>query len=41
MSDGRERDAGGYVWGVYASCSGHTRYVALGTTSGAVYAQRG
>ena len=30
--------AGGYVWGVYTSYSGHTRYVALGTTGGTRYA---
>lgn len=30
--------AGGYVWGVYTSYSGHTRYVALGTTGGIRYA---
>lgn len=29
--------AGGYVWGVYTSHSGATRYVALGTTAGARY----
>lgn len=33
----RTVEAGGYVWGVYTSYSGHTRYVALGTTSGVRY----
>lgn len=31
----------GYVWGRYTSYSGHTRWIAVGTASGAVYAQRG
>ena len=30
--------ANGYVWGIYTGASGHTRYVALGSTSGARYA---
>lgn len=38
--DGTFVTAGGYVWGRYTSYSGHTRWIAVGTTSGAVYAQR-
>lgn len=38
--DGAFVTAGGYVWGRYTSYSGHTRWIAVGTTSGAVYAQR-
>lgn len=38
--DGTFVTAGGYVWGRYTSYSGHMRWIAVGTTSGAVYAQR-
>lgn len=38
--DGTFVNAGGYIWGRYTSYSGHTRWIAVGTTSGAVYAQR-
>lgn len=38
--DGTFVSAGGYVWGRYTSYSGHTRWIAVGTTSAAVYAQR-
>lgn len=38
--DGTFVNVGGYVWGRYTSYSGHTRWIAVGTTSGAVYAQR-
>lgn len=38
--DGAFVTSGGYVWGRYTSYSGHTRWIAVGTTSGAVYAQR-
>lgn len=30
-------NSGGYIWGRYTSYSGHTRYVAIGTTSGQSY----
>lgn len=39
--DGTFVTSGGYVWGRYISYSGHTRWIAVGTASGAVYAQRG
>lgn len=39
--DGTFVASDGYVWGRYTSYSGHTRYVAVGTASGTVYAQRG
>lgn len=39
--DGTFVTSGGYVWGRYTSYSGHTRWIAVGTASGAVYAQRG
>lgn len=38
--DGTFVTSGGYVWGRYTSYSGHKRWIAVGTTSGAVYAQR-
>lgn len=38
--DGTFVTAGGYVWGRYTSYSGYMRWIAVGTTSGAVYAQR-
>lgn len=38
--DGTFVTSGGYVWGRYTSYSGHTRWIAVGTTSGAVYAQK-
>lgn len=39
--DGTFVTSGGYVWGRYTSYSGHTRWIAVGTASGTVYAQRG
>lgn len=39
--DGTFVTSGGYVWGRYTSYSGHTRWIAVGATSGAVYAQKG
>lgn len=39
--DGTFVTSGGYVWGRYTSYSGHARWIAVGTASGAVYAQRG
>nr|DAF10558.1 MAG TPA: Endolysin [Caudoviricetes sp.] len=38
--DGTFVTSGGYVWGRYTSYSGHKRWIAVDTTSGAVYAQR-
>lgn len=38
--DGTFVTSGGYAWGRYTSYSGHKRWIAVGTTSGAVYAQR-
>lgn len=38
--DGTFVTSGAYVWGRYTSYSGHTRWIAVGTTSGAVYAQK-
>ena len=38
--DGTFVTSGGYVWGRYTRYSGHKRWIAVGTTSGAVYAQR-
>lgn len=38
--DGTFVTSGGYVWGRYTSYSGHKRWIAVGITSGAVYAQR-
>lgn len=37
--DGAFVTSGGYVWGRYTSYSGHTRWIAVATTSGATYAQ--
>ena len=37
--DGTFVNAGGYVWGRYTSYSGHTRWIAVGTTSGVAYAR--
>nr|DAL46884.1 MAG TPA_asm: Endolysin [Caudoviricetes sp.] len=39
--DGTFVTSGGYVWGRYTSYSGYTRWIAVGTASGAAYAQRG
>ena len=39
--DGTFVTAGGFVWGRYTRYSGHTRWIAVGTVSGAAYAQRG
>lgn len=37
--DGTFVTSGGYVWGRYTSYSGHTRWIAVATTSGVAYAQ--
>lgn len=37
--DGAFVTSGGYVWGRYTSYSGHTRWIAVGTTSGVAYAR--
>lgn len=37
--DGTFVTSGGYVWGRYTSYSGHTRWIAVGTTSGVAYAR--